>query len=373
MKKSINFVSVVGARPQFVKLAPICQAFADVNQPGGLDIRHSIIHTGQHYDDSMSTVFFDELEIPRPDINLEVGSGGHGAQTAGMLAKLEAQFQCDRPDVVVVYGDTNSTLAACLAATKLHIPVAHIEAGLRSFNRAMPEEINRVATDHCSDRLYAPTPAGMTNLQNENLQDRTVFSGDVMRDTVIRNLAIAHQRGQKSAAHGINGDYALLTLHRPSNTEPAVLFDLLSALDRIARDTGPILFPVHPRISAIVRDYKANLSASVRLIEPLPYLEMLSTVEGARVVLTDSGGLQKEAAFLKTPCITLREETEWTETVEIGVNQITGTDTSVIAVAIEKAIKTDFSANTLKELERCFGDGKAADFIVADMVEHFLI
>ena len=199
-----QFVSVVGARPQFVKLAPICQAFA------GLDaVQHHIVHTGQHYDATMSKVFFEELAIPAPDTNLNVGSGGHGEQTGRMLSELEALFNKTTPDAVIVYGDTNSTLAACLAAVKLHLPVAHVEAGLRSFNRAMPEEINRVATDHCADRLYAPTPTGLQNLTNENLQQRSVFTGDVMRDTVIRNLAIAGQRG--AGRYASDERYGVLT------------------------------------------------------------------------------------------------------------------------------------------------------------------
>ncbi len=366
----MTFVSVVGARPQFVKLAPICQAFAELENGIGGVIEHKIIHTGQHYDDAMSRVFFDELEIPSPDINLDVGSGGHGAQTGEMLARLEAQFIADKPDVVIVYGDTNTTLAACLAATKLHLPVAHIEAGLRSFNRAMPEEINRVATDHCSDRLYAPTPAGVRNLDNENLAERTVFSGDVMRDTVIRNLAIAERRQQKSAQDSEEA-YALLTLHRPSNTEPEQLAALLPSLDAIAQKTVPLLFPVHPRIKATVSDISSRLSPAIRLIEPLPYLEMLCTVKQASFVLTDSGGLQKEAAFLETQCITLRDETEWTETVDIGVNRLTGINTAAIDKAITVAMQQRFDANTFKALDECFGNGQAAKLIVQDMISHF--
>ncbi len=366
----MTFVSVVGARPQFVKLAPICQAFAEQANGNGRVIEHKIIHTGQHYDDAMSRVFFDELEIPSPDINLDVGSGGHGAQTGEMLARLEAQFIADKPDVVIVYGDTNTTLAACLAATKLHLPVAHIEAGLRSFNRAMPEEINRVATDHCSDRLYAPTPAGVRNLDNENLAERTVFSGDVMRDTVIRNLAIAERRQQKSAQDSEEA-YALLTLHRPSNTEPELLAALLPSLDAIAQKTVPLLFPVHPRIKATVSDISSRLSPAIRLIEPLPYLEMLCTVKQASFVLTDSGGLQKEAAFLETQCITLRDETEWTETVDIGVNRLTGINTAAIDKAITVAMQQRFDANTFKALDECFGNGQAAKLIVQDMISHF--
>ena len=364
------FVSVVGARPQFVKLAPVCQAFAARSGEGDCEVSHSIVHTGQHYDDAMSNVFFDELEIPAPNVNLEVGSAGHGAQTGEMLARLEERFLADKPNVVIVYGDTNSTLAACLAATKLHIPVAHIEAGLRSFNRAMPEEINRVATDHCSDRLYAPTPAGIENLRNENLAERTVFSGDVMRDTVIRNLAIAERRQQKSAADNPE-PYAVLTLHRPVNTEPEVLQSLLPALDAIAQKTVPLVFPVHPRIKAAINSPGFSLSPAIKLVEPLAYLEMLCTVKGAQFVLTDSGGLQKEAAFLGTQCITLRDETEWTETVDIGVNRLTGVDTNAIQRAVDTAMSQQFDTETMAALDRCFGDGNAAEFIVQDLISNF--
>jgi UDP-GlcNAc3NAcA epimerase len=234
----------------------------------------------------------------------------------------------------------------------------------------MPEEINRVATDHCSDRLYAPTPAGIENLRNENLAERTVFSGDVMRDTVIRNLAIAERRQQKSAADNPE-PYAVLTLHRPVNTEPEVLQSLLPALDAIAQKTVPLVFPVHPRIKAAINSPGFSLSPAIKLVEPLAYLEMLCTVKGAQFVLTDSGGLQKEAAFLGTQCITLRDETEWTETVDIGVNRLTGVDTNAIQRAVDTAMSQQFDTETMAALDRCFGDGNAAEFIVQDLISNF--
>lgn len=367
MTSALKFVSVVGARPQFIKLAPMCQAFSAVDH-----VSHEIVHTGQHYDERMSTVFFEELAIPEPTVNLEIGSGGHGEQTGRMLGALEKYFMQCNASAVIVYGDTNSTLAACLAATKLHIPVAHVESGLRSFNRAMPEEINRVATDHCADRLYAPTPVSVANLNNENLSDRTVFSGDVMRDTVIRNLAIARERRVRSVYEqsGESGDYGVLTLHRPVNTDGAVLPDLLSRLDRIAGNTMPLIFPVHPRIRSIVEDCRAGLS-SLRFVEPLSYLEMLVTSEAASLIITDSGGLQKEAAFVNTPCVTVRDETEWTETVEIGVNTLTGTTEESMQQAVAAAMEMAFDTTVAQSLDRCFGSGDAARTIVEDMVHYF--
>lgn len=362
----MDIVSIVGARPQFVKLAPISRAF-DANS----DIRHTIIHTGQHYDDNMSSVFFDELKISKPDVNLEIGSASHATQTGQMMEKLEQWFEAKQPDVVLVYGDTNSTLAACLAATKIHIPVAHVEAGLRSFNRKMPEEINRVATDHCSDRLYVPTPAGMTNLQAERLDQRAIQSGDVMRDAVQHNIELAMARGSKTLRHG--SDYGVLTLHRPSNTDSETLFVLLKALETLAGDTMPLVFPAHPRTRAILEKSSLNLSGSIELIEPLAYLDMLVTVKNARMVLTDSGGLQKEAAFLGTPCITLREETEWTETIDIGVNQLVGIDTTKLITAVEKVANghTGFDENTQQAMDKNFGPGNAAQIIADDLLTFF--
>jgi len=371
MNKPLHVVSVVGARPQFVKLAPVARAF---NVAGG--VRHTIVHTGQHYDDNMSSVFFDELEIPKPDLNLDIGSSGHAAQTGQMMVQLESCFQSDVPDVVLVYGDTNSTLAACLASAKIHIPVAHIEAGLRSFNRKMPEEINRVATDHCSDRLYVPTAVGMENLLNENLTSRSVLTGDVMRDAVLHSIGLAEARQQLpvvSDSFATADGYGVLTLHRASNTESSVLIPLLKSLDKIAQQFLPLVFPVHPRTRGIIESADVELSDRISLIEPLPYLDMLQTVKNAGMVLTDSGGLQKEAAFLGTQCVTLREETEWTETLDIGVNQLVGTDISKIERAVQKIAASKYSIDqtALSALDSAFGDGNAAKKIVEDVVAFF--
>lgn len=363
----MHIVSVVGARPQFVKLAPISRAFA-----ANSDIRHTIIHTGQHYDDNMSSVFFDELKISKPDVNLEIGSASHASQTGKMMEKIEQCLQAHRPDVVLVYGDTNSTLAACLAATKIHIAVAHVEAGLRSFNRKMPEEINRVATDHCSDRLYSPTPAGMANLNAENLVQRAIHSGDVMRDAVQHNIELALSR-EITTQRCFDNEYGVLTLHRPSNTDSEVLFRLLKVLDKQAQKTMPLIFPVHPRTRAIIEKSSLRLSSAIEIVEPLAYLDMLVAVKNARMVLTDSGGLQKEAAFLGISCITLREETEWTETIVIGVNQLVGSDTNKLVEAFEKVANghTGFDEKTQVALDANFGHGDAAQIITDDLLTLF--
>lgn len=365
----MKVVSIVGARPQFVKLAPLTRAFKHHHQ-----IEHRIIHTGQHYDHKMSAVFFAQLELPTPDLNLNIGSGSHAVQTGKMMEQLEAQFIRERPDVVLVYGDTNSTLAAVMAAAKIHIPVAHVEAGLRSFNRKMPEEINRVASDHCSDRLYAPTPKGMQNLQAENLASRSILTGDVMRDAVIHNISLANRKSMiLDQFNDQNKPFAILTLHRPSNTKPAVLPKLIASIDSIAQNILPIVFPVHPRTRAIIGESGQPLSTTIKFIDPLAYLDMLSLVEKATFVMTDSGGLQKEAAFLETPCITLRDETEWTETVDLGINQLVGNNTDRLHAAVNRVITSPspFKSHTRSQIDLLFGTGTAAHVIATDLLQFF--
>ena len=324
----MKLVNIVGARPQFIKLAPLERAIAEFNSGDTRPVESIIIHTGQHYDTGMSDIFFDELKIPRAHFHLDVGSGRHGDQTARMLKKIEDILVDTSPDMVVVYGDTNSTLAGALAASKLHIPVAHVEAGLRSFDRNMPEEINRLVADHVSDLLLAPTPTAISNLENENLSSRTVFTGDIMYDAVLFNRKLAKQQSNILEKLQLEpGTFGLVTVHRASNTdEKGRLENLLQTFNEVAANELPLVFPVHPRTAHALKSKYADWSAHPRLhlVEPLGYLDILSLLDSAKMALTDSGGLQKEAFFLGCPCITLREETEWVETVEAGGNLLTG-------------------------------------------------
>lgn len=359
----MRILSVVGARPQFVKLAPVARAFSIYQE-----CKHSVVHTGQHYDNDMSDDFFNLLEIPKPEHNLAIGSGSHGAQTAAMLVAIENYLIAEEPDGVLVYGDTNSTLAAVLAAVKIGVPVAHIEAGLRSFNRGMPEEINRVTADHCSDRLYAPTPLAMRNLEHENLKKRSYLGGDVMRDAVEQFHKVALRKSDLLERLGLNDtDFALLTLHRPVNTKKEVLTNLLTVLDDFSADNLPILFPVHPRTRAVIDSIGFSPKALV-LHSPLNYLDMLACVGSARFVATDSGGLQKEAAFLHTPCITIRTETEWNELIELGVNRLVSTQSKDIEQALSETIGSSqiFSNSVRLSLDQHFGAGDAAQRTIGD-------
>lgn len=301
----MKVLSVVGARPQFIKLGPLSRELRKNHQ-------EIILHTGQHYDHSMSDLFFEQLEIPKPDINLDIGSGSQGAQTGRMLEGIEKSMLDEKPDVMVCFGDTNSTIAACLAAAKLEIPSVHIEAGLRSFNRSMPEEINRVVADHTSDLLFAPTSVAMQHLKNEGLESRAVMTGDIMVDSVkfVQNKI----ESDNKRATG----YLLITLHRPYNVDDPEklknLFNLLSHLDQ------QIVFPVHPRTRNILKEHSINVPNNTEIIDPQGYIEFQGMLKNCSKVVTDSGGLQKEAYIAGKPCITLRPETEWVETVEAGWN-----------------------------------------------------
>lgn len=352
----MHILSVVGARPQFIKLAPFS---VEVRRRGH---RETIVHTGQHYDDGMSARFFRELGIAEPDVNLAVGSGNHGAMTARALEGIETELLSRKPDVVVVFGDTNSTLAGALAAVKLHIPVAHIEAGLRSFNRSMPEEINRVLTDHAADLLLAPNEGAMANLANEGLAERSRNVGDIMVDALYSVREGAPSGSSVLAEIGVPaGPYSLLTVHRPANTDdPAVLGRIFGAL----QGAGTIVFPIHPRTRAAMAANGIELPGNIVAVEPLGYAQLVAVAAGAAVVLTDSGGLQKEAYLLETPCITLREETEWTETVELGWNRLVGSDGD----RLQEALSAPPRGETHPAV---YGDGHAAEAIVAAIEERF--
>ncbi|MBI4576427.1 MAG: UDP-N-acetylglucosamine 2-epimerase (non-hydrolyzing) [Planctomycetes bacterium] len=345
----MRLVSVVGARPQFVKLAVMCRAVAE----GTRVASHHIIHTGQHYDVEMNDVFFRDLDIPEPDAHLGVGSGSHSAQTAEAMTRLEPVLRDAPADWVVLYGDTNSTLAGALVAAKLGLRIAHVEAGLRSYNRQMPEEINRVTADHLSDLLLCPTPTAVRNLAREGLQDRAVLVGDVMYDAALRYRDVAEGRGGDLAETWRPGTFALATVHRQENTDDVHrLATILGALDRIAERICPVLLPLHPRTRKAMAE--AGLSCrSVTTLRPVSYLEMLLLEGRARFVLTDSGGVQKESYFVRTPCITLRNETEWVETLENRCNVLAGADEEAICAAAG-------CARQAGPWTAVYGDGRAA-------------
>jgi UDP-GlcNAc3NAcA epimerase len=348
--------TVVGARPQFVKAAMTSRAFAEA----GID--EALVHTGQHYDASLSRIFFDELGLPREAVNLGVGSGSHGAQTGSMLASLEEVFRSQRPDAVLVFGDTNSTLAAALAAVKMHIPVGHVEAGMRSFNRAMPEEINRVVTDHVATWHYCATDTARVHLANEAVVDGVHVVGDVMADAVQTFIQRAPALGELALALP-SGPYALMTCHRAENTDdPAVLAAILEGVGRIAAEV-PVVYPVHPRTRARLESFGLTVPAGIRLVEPVGYLDMLRLTSEAVLVLTDSGGLQKEAYLLETPCVTLRTETEWVETVDAGWNTVVGSTPGSIAAAGFEALKGPKPVAH----PNLYGDGDAARKIATQL------
>jgi len=346
----LTVLTVVGARPQFVKVAVVSRALAAHNSlTPSRPIVESIVHTGQHYDHMMSQAFFDEMAIPPPVANLGVGSSSHGAMTGAMLASLEQEMLRRRPDWVLVYGDTNSTLAGALAASKLHIPVAHVEAGLRSFNRRMPEEINRVLTDHVSDYLFCPSASAQAQLAREGITSGVHVVGDVMYD------AVCFYR-QQAIVPAFPGPYGLASLHRAENTDdPQRLQRLLTALGQAPL---PVLLPLHPRTRQILERAQLHISPTLHLLEPQSYFAMLGYLEGCAFVITDSGGLQKEAFFFAKKCITVREETEWTELVACGANQVVGTDDAAIRAAFPWALQP------LSEVPQLYGQGDAGTRIV---------
>ncbi|MGH9368022.1 MAG: non-hydrolyzing UDP-N-acetylglucosamine 2-epimerase [Thermoanaerobaculia bacterium] len=351
----MKVAAVVGARPQFIKAAPVGRALREAGH------REFLLHTGQHYDDAMADVFFRELEIPEPDVNLEVGSGSHGFQTGQMLMRLEEVLAAEKPDWVLVYGDTNSTLAGALAAAKLKLRLAHVEAGMRSYNREMPEEINRVISDHLSDLLFTPTQTGVENLRKEGITEGVRLVGDVMYDALRMFLPIARRRSRILEELRLEPrGYALLTAHRAETVDSDARLTRL--LTRVSEVEIPVVFPAHPRTGKRMAalGLLERLPSRVRVVPPLGYLDMLRLESEARVVLTDSGGVQREAFFLSVPSVILRGETEWPELVESGASVLAGSDFDVIPVdGAQPGRRVD--------PEELFGRGNASQKIVKEL------
>lgn len=355
----MRLFTIIGARPQFVKASAVSRAIRKSNQEGNRIINEVILHTGQHFDRNMSEIFFDELEIPAPDYNLEISNLPHGAMTGRMLEGIEIILHRDRPDLVLVYGDTNSTLAGALAASKLHIPVAHVEAGLRSFNMKMPEEVNRILTDRISNLLLCPTSGAVENLIKEGVKDGVHNVGDVMFD-VTRYFCEKSKKNIPLELFGAKPQkYVLCTLHRAENTDDiARLSSILAAVREIAKEIQ-VIFPVHPRTRQLLKKLKKDSWLDgVTILEPLSYLEMLRLEMDAKLIMTDSGGVQKEAFFHRVPCITLRNETEWVETLDYGWNKLVGADKGLIL--------SSFRSETRPQVDEFFpyGYGDAASSIV---------
>lgn len=348
----MKIVSIIGARPQFIKAAVISKEIK--NRDGIVDV---LVHTGQHYDENMSKIFFDELEIPHPNYNLGVGSGLHGAQTALMLEKVEQILINEKPNWVLVYGDTNSTIAGALAATKLHIKIAHVEAGLRSFNKLMPEEINRIVTDRISDLLLVPSQNAMELLAKENLSENAVFTGDVMFDSILFYQKMAELKCSLKSITS-ETDFYLATVHRAENTDDKArlqnIFYAFSEMDK------PVVLPLHPRTKSKLDGIKFN--DNVKIINPASYLEMILLLKNSNKVLTDSGGLQKEAYFMQKPCITLRDETEWIETLNGNWNFVVGTNPELILDKIQ--------TNNFDKQKEYYGNGNAGKNIIDALVNY---
>lgn len=378
----IKIVTIIGARPQIIKAAALSRA---IKNKFSKEIEGVIVHTGQHYDANMSGVFFDELQIPQPNYNLNVGSGSHAKQTATMLTGIEEILVKEKPQAIVLYGDTNSTLAGAIAAAKIHVPIVHIEAGLRSFNKAMPEEINRITCDHCSTFLFSPTKAGYDNLVKEGFKPgaKTPYSinnpkiyhcGDVMYDNSLHFASIAEQKSKVLEKYNLQkGNFILATIHRDNNTDiPERLNALFSALFEIhEKNKTSVILPLHPRTKKCVNEYldKAlleKISASKQFIicEPLPFLDMIMLEKNCSLVMTDSGGVQKEAFYFEKPCVILRTETEWVELLTCGA--------AVLADADKQKVLTAYNtfSNNKQSFPKLFGDGHAAEFICSELVKH---
>lgn len=363
----MKIMTVIGARPQFVKAAILSQQFRQLNRRRQV-VDEVLVHTGQHYDYNMSSIFFDELEMLPPDYNLGVQRKGHGAMTGEMLERLEELMVSERPDRVLVYGDTNSTLAGALAAAKLGITLAHVEAGLRSYNRSMPEEINRVLTDHCSDLLFAPTQQAVTNLKHEGFAENNILlSGDVMYDAALYYGQKAVTNSRILETHGLQpSNYILSTIHRAENTGS---FDrvgwIMDALARLSQEIT-VIMPLHPATRSVLQDCRPDIldNLGIRLIEPQGYLDMLMLEKNARAIVTDSGGIQKEAFFYRVPCVTVRTETEWTELVELGWNRLLEP-----APGMDMLRVIDAAINTPGKNGEPYGNGNSCEYISKVLLE----
>ncbi len=360
----MKLLTIVGARPQFIKAAAVSRVIKDVYANS---VEELIVHTGQHYDENMSKIFFEELDIPKPKYNLEISGGQHGEMTGRMLEGIEKVLLAEKPDWVLVYGDTNSTLAGALAAAKLHIPVAHVEAGLRSFNMRMPEEINRILTDRISTLLFCPTETAVINLKAEGITNGVHNIGDVMYDVSIYYRDLAKQKSNALSDLGLSeNNYVLATCHRAENTDDKKnISDILTALEAIAGDI-PVVLPLHPRTRKLIDQYGLSSHLdSLKITEPLPFLDMVALEQSAKLILTDSGGVQKEAFFYGVPCITMREETEWVETVEFGLNRLVGADREKIIRAYSEFKVTDISVEKNISVKNYpYGSGNASREIV---------
>jgi UDP-GlcNAc3NAcA epimerase len=394
----MKIAAIVGARPQFIKAWAVTRAIGSANR-GKRHVREVLVHTGQHYDYLMDRIFFEELNLPKPDYHLGVGSGSHGKQTGLMLERIEAVLAKETPDLVMVYGDTNSTLSGALAAAKLSIPVAHVEAGLRSYNTKMPEEINRLLTDHLSTVLFCPTRQAVLNLLKEGIRSggRKVIKnvGDVMYDsilyyskiaggksTILKDLGLYTQSALRHAPRRVHGSpephmvqgafqmspYYLATLHRAENTDnPKRLKSILRALNEISKNT-PVVLPLHPRTRKMIKNFHLeSVCERMTVIQPVSYLDMLVLEGNAKTILTDSGGVQKEAYWLGVPCLTLREETEWMETLQYGWNRLVGAEPNRVVGEVAKAGRKA----PARKRKKIFGDGKAGEKIVRVLIEHF--
>ncbi len=360
----MKVVTIIGARPQFIKSGAVSRSFIEYNKTNPEEsIIEVIVHTGQHYDSNMSDVFFEQMDIPKPAYQLDINGLGHGAMTGQMLEEIEKVLLIEKPDWVMVYGDTNSTLAGALAASKLHIKLAHIEAGLRSFNMRMPEEVNRILTDRVSSVLFCPTDSAVQNLKNEGYNDLDIAiikNGDVMMDASLMFSAFA-----KAPQENIPSNFILTTVHRAENTDdPKRLKNIFKALNTISQET-PVVLPLHPRTKSFIEKYDIQLGSNLYCIDPVGYVEMLYLLKNCSLVLTDSGGLQKEAYFFKKYCLTLRDETEWVELIDNGFNELVGADFETIMTAFSNAHSKspDFSLDL-------YGNGEASKKIIEGLLTY---